>query len=234
MKTFALRAWFLAALPMVLLTREAAIAQVPATGAPTGINAAFVKLFGALSAFTARVETQVTDPSQKELVRMPMEFAALDGKVRLEIDLAQAQSKELTASALAGMKQSGMDRVVSIFRPDKKITYIIYPGVQSYLVLPLAKGDVEALEQGLTLKKSALGKETVDGHPCVKNKVTVSNAKGSVLEAITWNAVDLKDFPLQVQMNQKDNKVIMRFSQVRLVKPDAKQFDLPPNYGQMQ
>ena len=25
-----------------------------------------------------------------------------------------------------------MDRVVSVFRPDKKATYMIYPGVQSY------------------------------------------------------------------------------------------------------
>jgi hypothetical protein len=234
MKTFALRAWFLAALFIVLLTRQAVVAQVAAVGSPTGINAAFVKLFGAVNSFTARVETQMFDPSQKELVRMPMDFAALDDQVRLEIDLSQAKSKDLTASALAGVKQAGMDRVVSVFRPDKKVTYIIYPGVQSYLILPLAKGDVEALEQGLTLKKSALGKETVDGHPCVKNKATVSNAKGPVLEAITWNAADLKDFPLQIQMNQKDNKVIMRFSQVRLVKPDAKQFDLPPNYGQMK
>jgi hypothetical protein len=234
MKTFALRAWFLAALPIVLLTREAAVAQVAAPGAPSGINAAFVKLFGAVNSFTARVETQMFDPSQKELVRMPMDFAVLDNQVRLEINLAQARSKEFTASTLAGLKQAGMDRVVSVFRPDKKATYIIYPGVQSYLILPLAKGEAEALEQGLTLGKSALGKETIDGHPCVKNKVTVRNDKGPVLEAVTWNAADLKDFPLQIQMNQKDNKVLMRFSQVRLVKPDAKQFDLPPDYGQMK
>jgi hypothetical protein len=234
MKIFALRAWFLAALFIVLLTRQAAVAQVPTTGSPTGINAAFVKLFGAITSFTAKVETQVFDSSQKEIVRMPMDFAALDSQVRLEINLAQAQSKELTASTLAGLKQSGMDRVVSVFRPDKKVTYIIYPGVQSYMILPLAKGDAEALEHGFTLKKSALGKETIDSHPCVKNKVTVSNDKGPVLEAVTWNAADLKDFPLQIQMNQKDNKVLMRFSQVRLVKPDAKQFDLPPDYGQMK
>ena len=68
----------------------------------------------------------------------------------------------------------------------------------------------------------------------MKNNVVVKGSTGPVLEAVVWNATDLKDFPLQIQMNQKDNKVIMRFSQVRLVKPDAKQFDLPPNYGQMK
>jgi hypothetical protein len=234
MKTVAKQAWLLVALLIVLLTGEPGIAQVAAPGAPTGINAAFVKLFGALTSFTAKVETQVFDRSQKEIVRMPMDFAALDGQVRLEINLAQVQNQEFTSSTLGQLKQAGMDRVVSVFRPDKKATYIIYPGVQSYQIIPLAKGEAEALEKGLKLNKSALGKETIDGHPCVKNQVTVRNDKEPVLEAVTWNAADLKDFPLQIQMKQKDNKILMRFSQVRLVKPDAKQFDPPPNYGLMK
>ena len=207
---------------------------MPTTGSPTGINAAFVKLFGAVNSFTAKVETQVFDPSQKEIVRMPMDLAALDGKVRLEINLAQVQSRDFSCQHPRQLKQAGMDRVVSVFRPDKKATYIIYPGVQSYLIIPLAKGEAEALEKGLKLNKSALGNETIDGHPCVKNKVTVRNDKGPVLEAVTWNAADLKDFPLQIQMKQKDNKVLMRFSQVSFVRPDAKQFDLPSNYGLMK
>ena len=68
----------------------------------------------------------------------------------------------------------------------------------------------------------------------MKNKVTVRSDKGPVLEAVTWNATDLKDFPIQIQMKEKDNKVLMHFTQVSFVKPDAKQFDLPSNYGQMK
>ena len=66
---------------------------MPTAGSPTGINAAFVKLFGAVAAFTAKVETQVFDQSQKEIVRMPMDFAALDGKVRLDINLAKCRAR---------------------------------------------------------------------------------------------------------------------------------------------
>ena len=234
MKICSLEARFPAALTLFLLAGQPAFAQGPTTGSPTGINTAFVKLFGAVNCFTAKVETQVFDPSEKEIVRMPMDLAALDNKVRLDINLAQMQSRDFSASTLAKLKQSGMDRVVSVFRPDKRATYIIYPGVQSYLSIPLAKGEAEAVEKGLKLQKSSLGKETLDGHPCVKNKVTVRNDKGPVLEAITWNAADLKDFPLQVQMKEKDNKVFMRFSQVSFVRPDAKQFDLPSTYGQMK
>ena len=84
---------------------------------------------------------------------MPMEFAVLDGKVRLDIDLSQVQSKDFTPSTLATLKQAGMDRMVSVFRPDKKVTYLIYPGVQSYQELALSKGETEAAEKGLKLEK---------------------------------------------------------------------------------
>jgi hypothetical protein len=234
MNVFSLKTWFLTGLPVVLLSAHPALAQVSGPGAPTGVNAAFVKLFGNLSTFTAKVETRVTDSYQRELVRMPMEFAALDSKVRLEINLAQIQSKDFTPTMLATLKQAGMDRMISVFRPDKKATYLIYPGVQSYQELPIAKGEAEAFEKGLTLEKSPLGKETIDGHACVKNKVTVKGGKGAVLEAVTWNATDLKDFPLQIEMKEKGNTMRMDFTQVLFVKPNAKQFDVPPTYGKMK
>ena len=120
------------------------------------------------------------------------------------------------------------------FGPIRRCTYLIYPGVQSYQELPLAKGEAEALEKGLKLEKTALGKDTLDGHPCVKNKAVVKNGKGPVLEADTWNATDLRDFPLQIEMKEKDNTVRMHFTEVRFVKPDAKQFEVPAAYGHMK
>ncbi|HWU39050.1 MAG TPA: DUF4412 domain-containing protein, partial [Candidatus Acidoferrum sp.] len=107
-------------------------------------------------------------------------------------------------------------------------------GVQSYLSIPLVKGDGEASEKGLKLEKIALGKETLDGHACVKNKASIRNDKGSVLEAITWNAADLKDFPLQIEMKEKENTVRMHFTQVSLAKPDDRQFEVPAGYGLMK
>jgi hypothetical protein len=68
----------------------------------------------------------------------------------------------------------------------------------------------------------------------VKNKVTIRNDKGAVLEAITWNAADLKDFPLQIEMKEKGNTVRMHFTQLQFTKPDPQQFDVPPAYGLMK
>ena len=234
MKTYTTKAQLPAVLLLALLAGCPAFAQVPLAGSGTGINVAFTKLFGAVKAFTAKVETQVIDPYQQQLVRMPMDFAALDSKVRLEINLAQIQSKDFSANDLAKLKQAGLDRLVSVFRPDKKATFVIYPGVQSYQEVALVKGEAEAFEKGLKLEKNSLGKETIDGHPCVKNKAVVSDGKGPVFEALTWNAADLKDFPLRIEMKEKVNTVRMSFSQVRFVKPEAKQFEIPAGYSRMK
>jgi hypothetical protein len=234
MKIFSFNPRLPVALPLFLLAGQAALAQVPTGGAGTGVNAAFVKLFGSVGAFTAKAETLVVDQSQHQLVRMPMEFASLDGKVRLDIDLTKVQSADFTASTLATIKQAGMDRMISVFRPDKKVTYLIYPGVQSYQELAQPKAETEATEKGLKLEKSALGKETLDGHPCVKNKVVVKSSKESVLEAVVWNATDLKDFPIQIEMKEKDRTVRMHFTDVRFLKPEAKQFEIPAAYGRMK
>jgi len=234
MKILTLKARIPVALFLVLLSGSAAVAQAPSTGTPTAINTAFVKLFGAVGSFTAKVDTQVLDPYQKEVVRLLMDFATFEGKVRIEINLAQMQSKDLPPSKIAELKESGMDRIISLFRPDKKVTYVIYPGIQSYQTLPLAKEDTDAFEKGLKLEKTALGKETLDGHDCVKYKVVVKDTNGPVLQAVTWNAADLKDFPLQIEMKEKINTVRMHFTQLRFTKPDPQQFDVPAAYGLMK
>jgi hypothetical protein len=234
MKILTFRAFPLLAVPVGLLAGATAMGQIPATGSATGVNAAFLKLFETTPAFTAKAQTRVFDATQRETVLMPMEWAALDGKVRLELDLEQMRGKDMTPATLAKLKQAGMTRIISVFRPDKKVTYVIYPGVQSYLTIPVDPGEAEALQKGFKVEKTPLGKETLDGHPCVKNRVTVRGAGGSVLQATTWNATDLRGFPIQIEMKQKQDTVRIHFTQVRFARVDSKQFELPTNYGQMK
>jgi hypothetical protein len=234
MSTLAFRIRLPAALFVALLSLDAAVAQKAASATPASINTAFVKLFGTADAFTAKVDTQVLDAYQQQQVRLFMDFAAADGKVRYEFSLAQMQSKDLTPSKIASLKESGMDRIMGLFRPDKKVTYIVYPGMQSYLSMPMAKEDIDAYEKGAKLEKTPLGREALDGHECVKNNCVVKDSRGSVLQAITWNAADLKDFPLQIEIKEKGNTVRMHFTQIRFAKPDPKQFEVPPAYGLMK
>jgi len=211
-----------------------ALAQVPGTGSPASINTAFVKLFGPIKAFSAKVDTQVLNSWQIETARMPMDLALLDGKIRIEINLAQVKSKDIAPDTIDRLKQSGMDHLISIFRPDKKVTYVMYPGVQSYQTIPLPPSEAAAAEKGFTVEKTPVGQETIDGQACVKNKVLVKGEKGPVLEAVTWNAPGLKDFPVQIELREKLNTVRMHFTQIRFASLDPSQFEVPAKYGRMK
>ena len=202
-------------------------AQLPSN--PAGLNAAMTKLFGNVTAFSSKAEVKMLDKAQKETMSMNMDFALLEGKIRADIDFAQVKNAEM-AGALAQLKQMGMDRMSSIVRPDKKTTLIIYPGLQAYAETPMPPEESAALEKNYKIEKTKLGKETIDGQPCDKNKVVVSGEKGEKHEAIVWTATNMKDFPVQMQMNQNEATVVMKYKDVQLKAPDAKQFEAPAGY----
>jgi hypothetical protein len=219
------------ALGSALLLGVGALAQMPGAGGPAGLDTALLKLFGDIKAFTAKAQVQVLDSSQQEVISMPMDFALLDGNVRIDMDLTQAKGNSMPPGATDSLKQMGMSQLFSITRRDKKVTYVGYPGPKMLLTMPMEK-DKSSSDSDTKIEKTAQDKETIDGHPCVKNKVVFRDDAGKSVEAVTWNATDLKDFPLQIQAKEKENTSVMRFSQVQLTKPDAKQFEPPTGYTQ--
>jgi hypothetical protein len=207
-------------------------AQMPGAGSPAGMSAAMVKLFGDIKAFTAKAEVQVLDGSQKQLALMPMDFALLDGSIRVEMDMTQVKNSSMPPGAAAQLKQLGMAQVISVVRPDKKTIYVIYPDQKIYLNMPMPKEDAEAAQKTPKIQKTALGKDTLDGHACVKNKTLISDDRGNSVEATTWNATDLKDFPVQIQTQENQATSLVRFKQIQFTKPELKQFEPPPGYAQ--
>lgn len=215
---------------LMFLFCAAAQAQLP-NGSLSGVNAAFLQLFGNNTAFMAKVDALVLDKSQKEWARMPLNLSRLGDNVRLDIDMEQVKSRDLPEFALNSLKQVGMTKVVSLIRLDKKATYVIYPGAQSYLAMPLDNADAPAASTGYKVQKTGLGNETAQGHSCVKSKVVIQGSgPAPALEAMTWNAKDLKDFPVKIETHDKDNTLILGFTNVQFAKPEAKQFDLPAGY----
>jgi len=198
---------------------------------PGNVNVAITKLFGNTTAFSAVTDLQVIDKSQKEWARAQMDFTILDDKIRVDIDMGQLKSASLPAKDLATLKQLGMARLASVVRPDKKIIYLVYPDARSYVNLAMSPEDANASGQNLKVERTPLGKETVDSHPCVKNRVLIKDPKGAlVVEATTWNASDLKDFPVQIATRENENTTIMRFRDIKLAKPDAKLFEPPAGF----
>lgn len=194
------------------------------------MNASLTKLFGETKAFSAKASVRVLDSTQKETVSMPMGFALLDQQVRVEVNMAAMTNRDMPPGAADQLKKMGMATVTSIIRPDKKMVYVIYPEAKVLMTMPMSKADADSAYAAPKLTKTETGKETVDGHPCVKNKVVLTQDDGQKIEATTWNATDMKDFPVQIQTQDQGNSSFILFRQINFDKPEAKQFDPPTGY----
>jgi hypothetical protein len=204
----------------------------PGMGGPRGsgpggpkFGGDMAKIFGENSAFSANMEMQSSGNGDN--MTMPGKLAFLEGKSRFEMDMTQMKSDRMPPGAADHMKQMGMDKMVAISRPDKKLTYMIYPGMKAYVEQPIQDPDATKPESDFKMETTELGKETVDGHACVKNKVVVTDKEGKAHESTVWNATDLKKFPIKIQTADEGTTVTMLFKNVKLEKPDAAQFDAP-------
>ena len=199
-------------------------------GAPKGpsFSGRMSKLLGDVSAFSAAVEMQTKDPSGAN-VTIPGKLAYSDGKSRLEMDLLAAVSKG-GAEATAQMKQMGMDSMTIISRPDKKTTYVVNSNYQAYAETPIPESESAEATSKDKVETKELGKETIDGHACIKNQVVVTDDKGGKHESTVWNATDLKKFPVKIETNDDGQPLTMIFKDVKLTKPDEAQFTPPASF----
>ncbi|MEJ0089676.1 MAG: hypothetical protein WDM80_08035 [Limisphaerales bacterium] len=91
--------------------------------------------------------------------------------------------------------------------------------------------DSTETNQDFKVATTELGKETVDGHPCVENKVVVTDANGKTSEFTVWNATDLKNFPVKVVHAEQEAEITMLFQDVSIKKPAASAFVPPADYS---
>ena len=227
MKRLSLTSGCIVYFTIVLLTFRV-YSQVPGAGSAGGINAALTKLFGKVTAFSAQMDLRVVDKAHAEVMSTSMEFAISDKKIRVAVDMSQMHNKEMPPGMGTALRQMGMAQVISIIRPDKKSIYILYPDQKAFLTMPLPE------ERAIKIQRTELGKETLDEHPCIKTKAVLTDDKGDQIEAVTWNASDLKDFPIQIESTEKEQTSIMHFKQIRFEKPEADQFEAPADYQQFK
>jgi hypothetical protein len=199
-------------------------------GAPSGPSwdGAMAKLFGDNRGFTATMEFHIPRASGQEMI-MQGKIAFLEGKSRSEMDMSSMQGGNMPPQAAARMKQMGMSRIITITRRDQNLIYMIYPDMKAYTEMPMPGTNTPASDYKAEVTK--LGEENVGGHDCVKNKVVATSPDGSTHEFTVWNAADLKQFPVKIQIATKEGRdMLMIFSDVKLEKPDAALFDPPADF----
>jgi hypothetical protein len=194
-----------------------------------GYNRAMAKLFGDNTAFSADIEIQSDSPDHKQL-SIPGKMIVDGTKARLEMNLSDAKGDQLSPAAVGQMKTMGMDKTITISRPDTKLVYLVFPSLTSYVTNPLRDPDAAKPDSAFKIDTTELGKETIDGHPCVKNKVVVTDDQGKTHESTVWNATDMKKFPIKIVTADNNNTATMLFKNVNTSKPDASLFNPPGDY----
>ncbi len=201
-------------------------------GAPPGprLGGDMAKLFGDNSAFSANLEMHMAGGADAGEITMRGKIACLEGKSRFEMDMTEMKNSKMTPRSVAQMKQMGMDKVVTISRADKSRSYTVYPGLQAYVESTSQDPDAAKPASDFKINITELGKETVNGHDCVKNKVIVTGSPGKTHESIVWNASDLKKFPVKIVTGEGGKEMTLFFKDVQLGPPDAAQFEPPADF----
>ena len=217
---------FLLALLVVGITP--AFAQLDGPGS-TGVSASLIRLFGTNNAFTAQAEVQLLGKDNKEIISTPMTFTLLENKIRIEVDMARMRNK-VQPDALARMKPLGLDSVVSIIRPEKRTTLIAFPKLRAFVKLEMPSSEAEAFLTRAKIERKNISKEKMEGHPCVKQQVVITDDAGHKSEATVWTATSLRDFPVCVATKERDGTVVMRFRQIQFTRAETNTFEPPAGY----
>jgi hypothetical protein len=214
------------ALLLLLVLTSLPIRALGQGGPGTGVNATFAKLFGEHKAFSAAADV-IIDGTQK--MDMPLQLAFLQNQMRVEVELSR-----IRGGAAAGqgelLKSMGMDRIVTISRLDRKSTLVIVPGLGAMVDSPMSEAEAASLDGDAKVEITEIGKDTIDAHPCTKNRFVISDKKGNKREGTVWNATDLKNFPVQLQMTEGKDLMTLKFKNIKLQPPEARLFVAPAGY----
>jgi len=210
-------------------------AQLGTSG--SSLDSVISKVFGTNLNFSADMEAEVKMMPKQQDISLNGKMFFANGDSRSEMDMTTMKGSQMTPQMVTQMKTMGMDKLVSITHADKKVVYMVYPGLQAYA--KIEKPDAENTgTNDLKIEATDLGKETFDGHPCLKKRYNVSNLKtGQTLVMTTWNATDLQNCPIKIEQSAwasgdsfKGNSATMIFKNVNLAKPDASLFEPPAGY----
>jgi len=165
---------------------------------------------------------------------MNMEFAMFmsGGKTRVEMDMA----KMMGATGGAGMPP-GMDKIINITIPAKKVIYQIIPGMKGYYEMPIPDGTASAPGAEAKVVRKSQGVDTVEGYVCEKMLTTITSADGTKTEITTWEAKALNGIPVKTEIPTSDGKMTMLYKDIKTSKPADSLFEVPAGlkkYGSMQ
>jgi len=209
---------------------------------PITFDPSVVKFFDESSAFSATMEV-ITKSNGKD-DRWPVRVAVLKGMTRVDMDITQAEKSSksqddgIWRDYVNDMKKAGSAESASILNPRKKSVFTVLPRLKVYLQTPIADKDLDELKNRPKSEKVELGKETIDGFPCVKYKLTFNKDVMDVWRtwesptAIVWSANALKGCPIRMEILNSigGTNCTLVFKNVELKEPESRLFEPPKGF----
>ena len=197
------------------------------------LAAAMSELFSDSRPYSAVAVLQL--PGDQPSQGIPLGFATLDGKMRWYLNLDQARTARLDPDTTEWLREAKLSQVVLILRPQTKVV-VVLPGLKQWFEFaPSKPSEIEekAREKAGFLQKTEVGRETVDGHPCVKYRLDLPNERHSREAAYVWQATDLKHLPIKFQAMINGESYGLTFRQIKDSPPDLKYFEAPAGYSKI-
>jgi len=165
----------------------------------------------------------------------PENFTATMVSQGMEMPMARMGSKSRVENA-------GMPGVVTISLGDAKKTIMINTTTKVYSeqIIQEKEQMPTMYDSDIVFDKKKVGNETIDGHPCIKYDSVYyrKNKPEEKHKAIIWEAQDLKDFPIQMEVTVPANpkypgsggKIVVKYKDVKLGAATASMFEVPSGY----
>lgn len=216
----------LAGVPLGLLHAPGAITE----RAPF-LAAAFSEFFSDSRDFTARAEIAL--PNRNPGDSIPIGLAMSEGRMRWQLNMDNVRSAHFPPERIALFKQMKMDKVVLYLQPKTNLL-AAFPRMKAWIETPMLKAaniQEEAQAKIGGMKKTPAGKETVDGHPCIKYRLEVPEENNPNQVAVTWEATDLDDLPIKIMVKTGGQIYGVQLRNIRPGKADERLFQPPPSYA---
>jgi len=125
----------------------------------------------------------------------------------------------------------------SIIDTSDRTTYMVMGSGMCMQMTAKEQQNPFAQPPDVTVERSSAGTDTVDGHACKVENVTVTQHSGPHAGQATtmkvWEAQDLHGFPVKMEMQTARGVMTMQYKDISLAEPDASLFVHPDNCRQM-
>lgn len=138
---------------------------------------------------------------------------------RSDIDISNAIKE---ASPEARM----FSRMAFIEIAAEKRVYTLYPELKKYMDAELVKPRGKEVR----IDRERLGEETIDGHRCVRYRITITPEDGKPYGGLIWEAKNLDNFVIKAEFEEQGVKSVIELRNVKFVTPPAVLFQVPKGF----